>query len=416
MKKVMLFMMCLMATTIAFAQKDLNSSQLKLRTEIFNFLKEEGFMPEIDNDGDIKFKRQGNNCFIIVAEQNTSPMYVQFERYIGVPEGYSETVSRLAAEQLTRRFKAIKCCYMASSKTLKVSAEMFLRSSEPFKEVFYQLCSSMDDLKEEISEALESEDVGFSGNSGSVGISIPLSISKIEIANTYKDGTIETNYGETIYDENTMYFKPRITYTGNTSGNVTLRVKWFDRDGSLVKNTNAPTGFTQESTYMIEKGNEKTLTMRGFGSEDKGNWEAGTYRIEIWYENTCLKKQEFLVEEKEDDYKSLLMAIVVEGIKEEYGGLPAAVSAGKFNIEINDILADVKSTSIIFVFRMPKSYSVITEEEKRQSLTFCDATVKGANNELKNNQKAMEDAGLEDLHFSYRLEDKLGTYIAGVKK
>ena len=87
----MLFVLCLIATTLAFAQKDLNSSQLKLRTEIFNFLKEEGFAPEIDKDGDIKFKRQGNYHYVIIAENNESPMYVEMERYVAVPEKYSDT-------------------------------------------------------------------------------------------------------------------------------------------------------------------------------------------------------------------------------------------------------------------------------------------------------------------------------------
>lgn len=410
MKRVLLFMLCLMATILAYAQKDLSSNQLKLRTEIVNFLKEEGFAPEIDNDGDIKFKRQGNTCYVIIDEKNTSPMYIRLERYCPISESYSEVTARLAAELLTHRFKAIKCNYITSSKQYRVTGPMFVRSAEPFKEVFYQLCSSMDDLIDEVEEALD-EEVAKQNGGG-----LPLSISKIEIGNVYNDGTIETEYGATIYDDNTMYLKPRITYTGNKSGNVSLKVKFFTADGDLSTSSNSPIGFSYEKSVSLEKGSGKTIVLSGWGGEDKGHWKAGTYRIEIWYENTCLKKQEFLVEEKEDDYKSLLMANVVEGIKEEYGGLPAAVSAGKFNIEINDILADVKSTSIIFVFRMPKSYSVITEEEKRQSLTFCDATVKGANNELKNNQKAMEDAGLEDLHFSYRLEDKLGTYIAGVKK
>lgn len=416
MKKAMLFVLCLIATTLAFAQKDLNSSQLKLRTEIFNFLKEEGFTPEIDSDGDIKFKRQGNTCFVIIDEKNTSPMYVKMERYIAVPDNYSGLTSRLAAEQLSRRFKAIKCCYLASSNTFRITAEMFLRSSEPFKEVFYQLCSSMDDLKDEISDALEDEIVGGSANSRSTNIGLPLSISKIEIANTYKDGTKETDFGETIYDENTMYFKPRITYTGNINGNVTLKVKWFDQDGSLVKNSNAPYGFTQEGTYMIEKGNGKTLVMRAFGSEDKGNWKAGTYRIEIWHENTCLKKYEFEVEEKTDSSKQLYLDVLVAAMKEELGGLPSTISAGKFNIEITEMIAVSKSDKVITVFRMPKSQSAISDTEKEQAKVYCENFCLGVNMEWKKLQSDLKEIGLENLQMVYRLEDKNGFYITGEKK
>ena len=48
--------------SISFAQSDsgFNSEQLALRTDLFNFLMEEGFMPELDSDGDIKFKSEYN--------------------------------------------------------------------------------------------------------------------------------------------------------------------------------------------------------------------------------------------------------------------------------------------------------------------------------------------------------------------
>lgn len=410
MKRVLLFMLCLMATILAYAQKDLSSNHLKLRTEIVNFLKEEGFAPEIDNDGDIKFKRQGNTCYVIIDEKNTSPMYIRLERYCPISESYSEVTARLAAELLTHRFKAIKCNYITSSKQYRVTGPMFVRSAEPFKEVFYQLCSSMDDLIDEVEEALDEEVAKQNGGGG-----LPLSISKIEVGNVYKDGTIETEYGATLYDENTMYLKPRITYSGNKSGSVSLKVKFYTADGDLSTSSQSPTGFSYEKSVFIDKGNGNVIELSGWGGEDKGHWKAGTYRIEIWYENTCLKKQEFEVEEKTDSSMQLYLTVMAEAMKEAYGGVPASVSVGKFNIEIYDIETDVKTTSVILVFRMPKSKSAISEDEKEQALVFCNSGIKSANEELKKNDD-LKSLGLESMIVTYRLEDKYGTYIAGVKK
>lgn len=279
MKKAMLFVLCLIATTLAFAQKDLNSSQLKLRTEIFNFLKEEGFAPEIDKDGDIKFKRQGNYHYVIIAENNESPMYVEMERYVAVPEKYSEVTARVAAHNLSRRYKAVKCYFTGNDKVITFSAQMFVRSSEPFKEVFYKLCTVMDDMKEEMNERLEEATSVSSSNT----TSIPL------------------------------------------------------------------------------------------------------------------------------------LDLMAEGMKEAYGGVPATVSVGKFNIEINDIVTDEKSMSIIMVFRMPKTKTEISEDEKSQALAFCKSGTKAATDELRNNPD-LKGLGLDDTSVVYRLEDKYGTYIAGVKK
>lgn len=289
MKKAFLLMLCFIAFTTAFAQKDLNSSQLKLRTEIYNFLREEGYAPEIDSDGDIAFKRSGERYYIIISEVNDSPMYVRFEHYWTVPDQYTGIVARLAAENLTRQYKAIKCYYLSSSETMKIAADMFLRSSEPFKQVYYQLCSSLDDMESDLMETLIEE----SGNVGSSNA--PLTIQKIEMANVYKDGSIETDYGYTIYDIFTMYLKPKITYTGHRSGKINLKVKFYNADGNLSTSSSSPTGFSYEDDVTIEIGSGKTFTLSGWGGTDKGHWKEGTYRLEIWYENTCLKKHTFEV-------------------------------------------------------------------------------------------------------------------------
>lgn len=167
MKKTLLFLLCLMASTLVFAQKNLNSDQLKLRNDITAFLKAEGFVPEIDKDGDIKFKKEGANYYVIFYEKNESPMFISMERYYLVPEKYSETVARLTAEQLTRQYKGIKCTYVPNDKAFRISAQMFLRSSEAFTDVFYRLVSVMEDLKDELLTTLEDEASGFSNNSDS---------------------------------------------------------------------------------------------------------------------------------------------------------------------------------------------------------------------------------------------------------
>lgn len=412
MKKLVLIVLCLMATTLAFAQKDLNSSQLKLRTEIFNFLKEEGFTPEIDSDGDIKFKRQGNACYVIVSDKNESPMYVEMERYVSVPEKYSEITARAAAHNLSKSFKAVKCYYTRNDKVFTLSAQMFVRSAEPFKEAFYRLCSVMDDMKAKMDETLDE----MASNSSESKNSLPLSISKIEIGNVYKDGTVETEYGATIYDDNTMYLKPRITYTGNKSGNVALKVKFFTADGDLSTSSKSPTGFSYEKSVSLEKGSGKTIELSGWGGEDKGHWKAGTYRIEIWYESTCLKRYEFEVFEKIDSSKELYLDVLVTAMKEELGGLPSTITVGKFNIEITEMEAISELNKVITVFRIPKTQSSITNSEKEQMQTYCESFCLGVNLEWKKLQSDLKEMGLENLQMVYRLEDKYGAYIAGVKK
>lgn len=128
-----------------------------------------------------------------------------------------------------------------------------------------------------------------------VGNSYPLIISNIEIANSYRGGNIETDFGNTIYSSRTMYLTPRIKYYGIASGTKTLKVKWFKPDGTMSSGTSSPYGFSQSDSHYIYSGPDNSITMSGWGNETKGHWRAGTYRIEIWYENTCLKSKTFTI-------------------------------------------------------------------------------------------------------------------------
>lgn len=123
---------------------------------------------------------------------------------------------------------------------------------------------------------------------------LPLIIKDIEIANGDYDGNVETDYGKKIYASSTMYLQPRIKYIGFISDYKTLKVKWYNPDGSLRTGKSSPEGFTQSETYYIMT-ESNTLTLRGWGNKNKGHWKKGTYRIEIWYEDICLKAKTFTV-------------------------------------------------------------------------------------------------------------------------
>ncbi|MBO8458954.1 MAG: hypothetical protein IAA73_01260 [Bacteroidetes bacterium] len=123
----------------------------------------------------------------------------------------------------------------------------------------------------------------------------PIQISRIEIGNTYQGGDIETDYGNAIYSSRTMFLQPRITYRGiNTSKYVKLKTRWYDPDGKIRRGKNSPKGFSQEKTIFVHEG-YNTITLLGWGNKNKGHWGKGNYRLEIWYEDICLKAKSFTV-------------------------------------------------------------------------------------------------------------------------
>lgn len=127
-----------------------------------------------------------------------------------------------------------------------------------------------------------------------VGSSYPLIISDIQIANTYANGSIETDYGQTIYSSRSMYLTPKISYEGITPGNVTLDIKLIRPNGQLSSGTSSPSGYSYSSPAWIYNGSN-TTTIGGWGNSSKGNWPSGTYRFEVWFRNTCLKSKTFTI-------------------------------------------------------------------------------------------------------------------------
>lgn len=128
-----------------------------------------------------------------------------------------------------------------------------------------------------------------------VGHAYPMVITDIKIGNVYNDGRVETEYGERINSRNTMYLQAEIFYNGLVSETATLYIKWIMPNGSLSTGTSSPRGYSTSTNVPIAKYNNQTRVIGGWGNSTRGNWRPGTYRIEVWYGDVCLKAKSFTI-------------------------------------------------------------------------------------------------------------------------
>lgn len=121
---------------------------------------------------------------------------------------------------------------------------------------------------------------------------MPVIITDVEIANVYYDGSVETDYGGTIYSSYSMYVKPKITYEGIKTGeSISLDIKLYTPSG-LSRSSSSPSDCSWTESFYVSSGSN-TQSFQGWGGSSKGHWSSGTYRYEFWYGNVCLKAKQF---------------------------------------------------------------------------------------------------------------------------
>ncbi len=77
MKKIILLLVALLSLSMDSLAQEFTEIQKKLRSDIIYFLNEEGYMPELNTNGNIQFKKEGDKYFPYrLIKGILSPMYL----------------------------------------------------------------------------------------------------------------------------------------------------------------------------------------------------------------------------------------------------------------------------------------------------------------------------------------------------
>lgn len=290
MKRYLIALVCalVMLPSISFADApNFNKEQLALRTDVFNFLKVEGYMPEIDSDGDIKFKSQGKEFYFSVSESNTNPMHVILFMYFSKPSGYSEECIIKAGSELNKQ-KGAKVVFFDDS--FMIVSEMFVRHSEAVLEAFYSMLENIEEVKDNFIDYCDT----YSSTSVASISEIPFIITKVEVANVDNDYNIIQDFGVTVWDNKSKYLQPRITVKPlSGAGKYTVTVKLYQNNLLSTGSNSSDYSYTNEISVSGQSG--QVIYLMGWGSNTAGHWSAGNYRFEVWYGDYCLGSKSFKV-------------------------------------------------------------------------------------------------------------------------
>ena len=100
-----------------------------------DYLESEGFRPEIDSDGDVKFKNEGQTYFLMVYDDDA---YFQllFPNFWSIDSPDELLRAREAANFATRGTKVVKVFVRGDELNTSAAIELFLDPPDAFKLVF----------------------------------------------------------------------------------------------------------------------------------------------------------------------------------------------------------------------------------------------------------------------------------------
>ena len=157
MKKILLLMvMSVLGLQQTFAQASkLTQAELKFRNQIEQFLKEEGFVPTIDNDDNsLNWKKEGDNYWLTVS--GSLPTYVQINK-----SGFTlKDSNRLLLLEACNDNNLNKRCGKATATdtSVLITVEFYCYDIESFRVSFYDNIRALDSAKKHVKDYYNEHD------------------------------------------------------------------------------------------------------------------------------------------------------------------------------------------------------------------------------------------------------------------
>ena len=155
-KLIILSLCCFLGIQNGFSQKSkMSSAELKYRNSIEQFLKEEGYVPTIDDDDNsLNFKKEGSRYWLTV--QGDDPYYIRLHKSGFTMEGTNRTLILEACNYANMNKRCGKACVDDDSVIFIV--EFYCHSLEGFKNTFYDNMRAVDSVKKATSDYYNEHD------------------------------------------------------------------------------------------------------------------------------------------------------------------------------------------------------------------------------------------------------------------
>jgi hypothetical protein len=115
--------------------------KISLQEMYLNYLKVEGYVPEIDEDGDIAFRYEGKHLYISVDEKDAEYFRIAFPNFWPIESKEERRRIYKTAVAVSAEIKVAKTYVVNNNVT--ISAEIFIKDPQDFKFFFQRLINTI---------------------------------------------------------------------------------------------------------------------------------------------------------------------------------------------------------------------------------------------------------------------------------
>ncbi len=121
--------------------KDLSKDSV--RGMYMEYLQQEGYNPEIDSDGDIRFKKEGDTFYVIFDDDDLEYLKILRNNFWSVESAAEKQAILVAADSANRRTKVAKVFLNSDEDNTQAATQAYISGPEQFALTFDRSLSAL---------------------------------------------------------------------------------------------------------------------------------------------------------------------------------------------------------------------------------------------------------------------------------
>tara|TARA_B100001142_G_scaffold322089_1_gene369824 strand:+ start:478 stop:957 length:480 start_codon:yes stop_codon:yes gene_type:complete len=130
-------------TTIGFSQTDKEIEEQEVRVSYMNYLHEQGYKPEVDSDGDVKFKNDGSTYYLMVRSSRVFWLGLYLSQ-----KNACEKKMLLTLHKVNRGFLNITAAPYGNCEGVIFSCKSWILNPDDWKDIFKKSLDSVNNAYE----------------------------------------------------------------------------------------------------------------------------------------------------------------------------------------------------------------------------------------------------------------------------